>query len=126
MTDNLRMQNSKKSPGAEIDSITEVAELERRIRDGEKLLIQVKSKATTGWISLVVSIGIVIAMAAKVLTYGGVYLIIAAFGLVYVAINIWRIVSAGQEKKVIESELEAYRSWKADLQASFTAAGAGQ
>ncbi len=50
MNDNLR--------NAEIDKMTDTEELERKIEDGEQLLIQAESKRTAGWLPLIISLGL--------------------------------------------------------------------
>jgi hypothetical protein len=97
--------------------MTELGELEQKIKRGETLLLEAKSKGVTGWMPLIISLGIVIAMAIKI-PNSGVYLIITGFGLLYFGFNIWRLYSAEKQKKQIESELEEYRNKRAELQVS--------
>ena len=99
--------------------ITELGDLEQKIKRGETLLLEAKSKGVTGWIPLIISAGIVIGMAIKI-PNSGIYLIITGFGLLYLGFNIWRLYRDDKRKKEIESELQEYRDKKAELQALLT------
>jgi hypothetical protein len=118
MNDNL--PNTEKRVGAEIDNITDIEELEEKIKGGEALLIQAESKRTGGWLPLIISLGIVIYMAMKIPRYGFIYVLFTGLGLLYLGFNIWRLFSADKQKKKTESELKEYRDRKAKLQASLT------
>jgi hypothetical protein len=118
MNDILR--NTEKIVGTEIDNITDIEELEEKIKGGEALLIQAESKRTGGWIPLIISLGIVIYMAMKIPRYGFIYVLITGLGLLYLGFNIWRLFSADNQKKKTQSELKEYRDRKAILQASLT------
>ena len=112
MNDNLR--------NAEIGEITDIEELERKIKDDEKLLIHAESKRTAGWLPLLISFGLVIYMCMKILSGGFIYMIITGFGLLYLGFNIWRVYSADKQKRETESELKECRDKKAELQALLT------
>jgi hypothetical protein len=101
----------------EIGHITDIEELERMIKEKEKLLIIAESKGTTGWIPLVISVAIVITMAMKI-PDSGLYLIITGFGLLYLGFNIWRLISADKQKKELKYQLKECQDKKAELQAS--------
>jgi len=96
------------------DNIQNTGELERKIKDKETLLIEAESRRITGWMPLLISLGIVIAMAIKI-PRSGVYIVITGFGLLYFGINVWRLYSAENRRKEIESELKEYRDIKAEL-----------
>ena len=96
--------------------ITELGELEQKIKRGETLLLEAKNKGVTGWMPLIISLGIVISGIIKIPNNGG-YLILTGFGLLYLGFNIWRLNAAEKQKKEIESELQEYREKKAELQA---------
>ena len=114
MADNPRNIDKIK---AEIDSITDIEELERLIKEKEKLLIIAESKGTTGWIPLAISVAIVITMAMKI-PDSGMYLIITGFGLLYLGFNIRRLISADKQKKELKYQLIECQDKKAKLQAS--------
>jgi hypothetical protein len=116
---NVNLPNAK-NKSAEIDNKMDIEELERKIKNGEALLINVESKRMAGWIPLILSLGLVIAMFIKI-PRGGIYVIITGCGLLYLGFNIWRLYSAEKQKKETESELKEYRDKKAELQAAITA-----
>lgn len=104
---------------AEIDQITDIEELERFIKEKEKILIIAESKETTGWIPLAISVAIVITTAMKIHD-SGMYLIIMGFGLLYMGFNTWRLVSADRQKKEIKYQLKECQDKKTELQTSQT------
>jgi hypothetical protein len=116
MTDNH--QNIEKIR-SEIEYIKDIEELERIIKEKEKLLIIAESKGTTGWIPLAISVAIVITMGMKI-PDSGMYLIITGFGLLYLGFNIWRLISADKQKKELKYQLQECEKKKAELQASPT------
>jgi hypothetical protein len=97
--------------------MTDIEELEQKIKNGEALLIKIESKRMAGWIPLIISFGIVIAMLIKI-PGGGIYVIISGCGLLYLCVNIWRLISAEKQKKETEYELKEYRGKKAELQSA--------
>jgi hypothetical protein len=106
----------KRKLSAEVDQITDVGELEKKIKESETALINAKSQAFAGWVPLIGSLGILITMAIKVLN-SEIYLVITLAALLYVAFNIWRLYHADQQKKEAEARLEQYRQKLAELQA---------
>jgi hypothetical protein len=103
-------------------AITEPGELEQKIKHAEILLLEAKNKGVTGWMPLIISLGIVISGVIKIPGNEG-YWILTGFGLLYLGFNIWRLYRAEKQKKEIASELEGYRNKKAELQAALTEKG---
>jgi hypothetical protein len=100
----------------EIAKITDIGELERKIKESETLNIQAEGKKTTGWIPLIISLGIAFSALIKIPSGGIFYVVMTILGLLYVGVNIWRISSAEKQKKEIEFRLKEYRDRKAELQ----------
>ncbi|HZU86744.1 MAG TPA: hypothetical protein VFF78_04645 [Anaerolineaceae bacterium] len=95
-------------------------ELDQKIKECETLLLQAKTKSMAGWIPLLISLGITIAMFIKISNHA-VYALVAGLGLLYFGLNVWRIYSAEKQKKELESLLSAYQARKAELQSHGTA-----
>jgi hypothetical protein len=104
---------------SEIDHITDIEELERILKEKEKLLIIAESKGTTGWIPLAISVAIVITMGMKI-PDSGLYLIISGFGSLYLGFNIWRLISADKQKKELKYQLKECQDKKTELLAAQT------
>ena len=91
-------------------------ELEQKIKDGERLLLEAQSNRMNGFIPLIASIGIVIAMGVKIPRGGFIYILLAVIGLLYLCFNIWRLYSADKKIRQSESKLKEYRDKMAELQ----------
>ncbi len=113
MNDNIQNPDKFK---VELDNMTDIVEIDQRIKANEAQLFQ---KKTEGWLPLILSIGIVIYMALKI-SLSEVYLIITGFGLLYLGFNIWRVYRAKQQKNEIEIRLNFYRKKKSELLSSQT------
>jgi hypothetical protein len=106
---------NKRKLRPEIDQITNVAELEQKIKNCEKSLLLANNEKTANWIPLLISAGIAITTAIKI-PFSEIYWIIMFLALLYLAFNIWRMYNAEQKKKNIESELKEYLDKKIELQ----------
>ena len=100
---------------SEIDKITDLGELEQKIKESERLLLQAKSNRMSGFIPLIGSIGIVIASGLKIPSGGLIYLLITVIGLLYLCFNVWRLYSADNKIRQSESKLKEYQDKKAEL-----------
>jgi len=100
----------------EIDKITDIDELEKKIKESEILLAGVKFD---GWIPLIISLGVVISMAVKI-PKGEIYLVFTGVGLLYLGFNVWRVYNAITKQEEIETRLKKYRDKKAELETKKT------
>jgi len=92
--------------------MTDVDELEQKIKEGEALIQQ---ERFSGWIPLIVSIGIAFGMGIKIPS-SAVYLLITFLALLYMGFNIWRIVNAQINIKKLEKKVQEYREKKSKLE----------
>jgi len=71
----LPMQDKPNYPkfSPEIEKITDIVEVERKIKECEKLLFEAEGKKTGGWISLIVSLFILFSALTRI-PGGGIFL----------------------------------------------------
>ena len=120
MNDNLHSQiRDNKKLDVVIDGITDIRDLEKKIKESEVMLIEANSSRFSGWIPLLISLGIVVSMAIKI-PRSEIYLVITIFGLLYFMFNIWRLYSANRRKEEIESKLKEYRDKMAKIQTTLS------
>jgi hypothetical protein len=96
--------------------MTKTEELELKIKTEEETYLKVVARRNTGWLPLVVSIGLLIYIASK-LTLNLMYLLLAGVCLLYLGLNIWRVLQGNRQKKQLETALLADRARLAELQA---------
>jgi hypothetical protein len=120
MNDNPHSQiRDNKKFDVTIDGKTDIRDLEKKIKESEEMLIEANSNRFSGWIPLIISLGIVVSMAIKI-PRSEIYLIFTIFGLLYFGFNLWRIYSAHRRKEEIESKLREYRDKIAKIQTSLS------
>ena len=96
--------------------MTESSELEQKISKNEEELQRVTNRRSGSWISLVISLALLVYAVVKINT-SSTYLLISVLCLMYTALNVWRIFRFGQMKKQLENDLSGYRQELADLPA---------
>jgi hypothetical protein len=94
--------------------MTDVDELNRKIKEGEILLAQ---ERTSGWMPLIVSVVIVFFLGMKI-SQSEIYLFLTVLALLYLGFNIWRVVNAQRNVKKLEVKIQEYRDKKAELEKS--------
>lgn len=115
MNDNLRANLNRKSDH-DIDKITDLRTLDQKIKEGERLLTEAQSNRISGFLPLIGSLAIVIAMGMKIPRGGLPYVLLTFLALLYLCFNVWRIYSADKRFRQRESKLKAYRVRKKKLQ----------
>jgi len=75
--------------------MTDVEELDRKIKEGEILLAQ---ERTSGWMLLIGSVVIVFFLGMKI-SQSEIYLFLTVLALLYLGFNIWRVINAQRNVK---------------------------
>jgi hypothetical protein len=91
--------------------MTNVDELDQKIKQGEILLAQ---ERVSGWAPLIGSLVISGYFFTKILR-SEIYLVLTGLALLYVAFNVWRVVNAQRNVKKLEARLQEYREMKTKL-----------
>jgi len=107
---------------AEVDAITDIGELERRIAEVEAQLVKVRSqRAATLAVAIVGSASLIFCGLSRTLEAGLYGIVFAAAALVlFVGLNAWRIARDAERERNLEAELDEYRDKKAQLEALLT------
>ncbi len=92
--------------------MTNIEELEQKIKEGEILLAQ---ERTSGWIPLIGSLVIAFYLGIKI-PRSEIYLVLTGLALLYLGFNIWRVVNAQKNVKELEAKIQEYRDKKAKLE----------
>lgn len=91
------------------DNPVDMGDLERRIKDAEARLSKLETKRTVSWMMILFSISIIVFVGGP---------ITKVFGVIYLGINAWRLMRAGEDKAQIEEQLRAYQGQRAGVQPS--------
>jgi hypothetical protein len=101
----------------DIDEVTELGELEIKIKESKRLLQTTKGSEVFGFWPLVIALGIVVSMGMKIPRGGLPYILLTLAAFAYVCFNIWRIYWNHKKVEQYEAELKKYEERKVEIQA---------
>ena len=84
-------------------------DIEQKISAAETTVRTVVARRNSSYFSLAISLVLLIYAAPKAIG-NSTYLLVAALCVVYLGLNIWRILSFSRRKNQLEGELSEYRS----------------
>jgi len=92
--------------------MTNIDELEKKIKEGEILLAQ---ERMSGWMPLIGSLIITFYLGIKI-PRSEIYLALTGLALLYLGFNVWRVVTAQRKAKELEARIKDYQDKKTKLE----------